>query len=439
MRMAWITASALVFGALAIVGCSSSSASEPTGSVTANVQNGTVDTTHRFAVGVCGGASQPGDCRGICSGALILPNVVATARHCVSQSPERIDCRTNPSFGADKTGFYITTNPSMFSGSATTGWYKAKTVLRPNDAHICGNDIALIVLEKSVPEAEAKPVTPGIQHVMWDSRYLPSFTAIGYGRTGPASLGGNGGAGTRRILDLIDVRCVPGSETMDCPTGLNASEFVGGGGICQGDSGSSAFETTSFQNDDAVSFGVLSRGGESDDGTLCEASIYTRFDAHRDFVLDVAKTASQNWSLYPEPAWTAYVEPPPSKSSKKDAGASSPTDSNGYSTIGEECAKNKDCASGLCVEADGAKVCSKSCEDDESSCGKGYECRESVCLKVAKETTTEPTAAAAPAAPQTVTTTTSTCAFSGSSSGGSAGWLVGLGLALAAIRRRRER
>ncbi|HEX4515538.1 MAG TPA: trypsin-like serine protease, partial [Polyangiaceae bacterium] len=71
-------------------GCSSSdhavssSQSQP-------IQGGTLDTTDSFAVGVCAGA--PGQCQLFCSGALIAPNLVMTARHCVNQpSSTSIDC-----------------------------------------------------------------------------------------------------------------------------------------------------------------------------------------------------------------------------------------------------------------------------------------------------------------------------------------------------------
>ncbi|MBX3229756.1 MAG: trypsin-like serine protease [Labilithrix sp.] len=441
MRLAGITASTVLCGVLAIVGCSSS-AKDELGTATANVQGGEIDNTHRFAVGVRSN-------NGICSGALILPNLVATARHCVSASPQRIDCTKNPTFGADKTGFWITTNTSLNGNPSTSpGWYRAKSIYRPNDPHICGNDIALIVLEKSVPETEAKPITPGVQHKMYDAtRFVPSFTAIGYGRTMPASMGGNGGAGTRRILSGIDVRCVPGSPTMNCPSFVDTKEFIGGSGICQGDSGSSAFETSSFEAEDPVSFGVLSRGGESADGTACEGSLYTRFDAHRDFVLDVAKIASQSWTLYDEPAWTAQIDAPDDNESKPDAGGGNTT-AGGDVENGGTCKKSKDCASGVCVEVDDVRVCAETCEEDEEdTCGKGFSCQWGFCLRAPKKTveTTPSTSGGETAggdlgaAPQTQTITTTSCAFSGSSANGSSGALLGLGLALAAAMRRRKR
>lgn len=442
MRLAAVSASVLTVGALALFGCSTTTDKDSAGNVTSEVQGGETDQTHKFAVGVCSG-SAPGRCRGICSGALILPNLIATARHCVSESPELINCSENPTFGANKDSLYITTNTSLFTGGSgsSAGWYKAKKVFRPADDHVCGNDIALIQIETDVPASEAKPITPGIQRLMWDTNYFtPAFTAVGYGRTAPAQAGGNGGAGLRRILASIDVRCIPGSPTIDCPAMINEGEFVGGDGICQGDSGSSAYEQSSFDSGEPVSFGVLSRGGASPDGTMCQGSLYSRFDAHRDFVLAAAKEASEGWKRYPEPAWTAYVAPPDGSNPKPAKKAA----------VGEDCKKSKDCESGKCIDyGDGVRTCAANCSKDESVCGDGEVCSDGACMPAPTddgssegggEDVSTDSSATLPASeqPQTVTTTTSACSFSGTGGSTSAGWILGLGLAVAAVRRRRS-
>ena len=69
------------------------------------------------------------------------------------------------------------------------------------DDSVCGNDIALIVLDQQVPANEAKPIIPGVQYSMTDKRYSYRYTAIGYGSTSPAGGGsgtgsGSGGSGT---------------------------------------------------------------------------------------------------------------------------------------------------------------------------------------------------------------------------------------------------
>lgn len=433
MHFRWLGVAAVGVGCIAGTGCSTDRESPaPTETVRQPIQGGTNDTTHRFAVGVCRGS--PGSCSSVCSGALILPNVVATARHCVDTTPDQVNCSTNPTFGTRRSGsYYITTNSSMNTGGSA-GWYSVKSVAVPTDTHVCGNDIALLVLTNVVQSADASPITPGVQYQMWDpDLYGKSFTAIGFGVTGPDK----NDSGTRRIKNLVSVRCVPNSETMPCPSNvmgyLSPAEFFAGDGICSGDSGSSAFETKSFNNGAPVSFGVLSRGGETDpDGGVpqCRNSFYTRFDAHRDLVINTAKAASENWSLYGEPAWTAYKPPP---SSKKDAGTSSgdTPEPEGTAAFGEECVSSSQCESGTCAKVgDGTKICSQACDEaEESTCPEGYVCRESLCLPPA----------AGPAAPTTTTRTTSSCAATVTERPTAAWSVLAIGAAalVAAVRRRR--
>ena len=433
MRFAWLGVGVVfAFSAIAGSACSTPSPSlddgEPIASAAQAIQGGTVDTTSTFAVGVCSGGGGPtGRCNGgICSGALILPNVVATARHCIDGAPARIDCAANPTFGARKSGLRVTTNPNM--NAAQAGWYAVSSVAVPDDDHICGNDIALLVLGAPIPAAVARPIVPGVQYQMWDpDQYSSAFVGIGYGNTSP----NGGGSGTRRRSKPISVLCVPGSDTRPCPAAFNAKEFVGGDGTCSGDSGSSAFEYSLWETGSMLSFGVLSRGGESDDGTQCRGSVYTRFDAHRDWVIAVAKAATNDWTTYPEPSWTAYKPPPtprPQDAGAPDSGPEKP-ESRG---IGEACEKLSDCASDVCVDpGDGTLVCSEACDEaDGASCPDGYVCRESLCLAPLPEP--EPVAA-------TTKTTTTTCAAGPPTT--EIPWTaaaVGAAALLGAVRRRRR-
>lgn len=325
---------------LAVVACSARDGRENTGSTRSAIQGGQTDTVDTYAVGVCRNATRPngqpvapGHCLDYCSGTLILPNVVATARHCVSQAEDEVDCTTGPTFGADIAGpLWVTTNATMDATVANAGWYEVAATRVPADAHICGNDIALLVLKDAVPAGVATPAIPGVQYSIWDpDEYGPIFTAVGYGNVSTTS---GDGLGTRRKLEGIDVVCVPGSNTV-CAQPFSDDEFIGGDGTCAGDSGSSAFEQTSYARNAPVALGVLSRGGA--DGTRCVGSIYTRFDTKRDFVLEVAREASGGFTLYPEPSWT---EPKPAAVPRaRDAGV-----------IDASVPDASLCAGGSCVE-----------------------------------------------------------------------------------------
>lgn len=332
---------------VALAACKAASDDTRTGTIAQRIQGGTTDTTDTYAVGVCRNVGRiPGHCEDFCSGALILPNVVATARHCVSEAPETVDCSTDPEFGALTTGpLYITTNTTMDPTTGETGWYRVASVHVPDDDHICGGDMALLELETPVPSDVAKPITPGVQYSIWDpDRYIPTFAAIGYGNQSTAS---NDGLGTRRKLDYVSVICVPGSNTY-CAPPFSDDEFVGGDGTCSGDSGSSAFERSTYDEGAPVSLGVLSRGGAK--GTQCTGSIYTRFDTKRDFVLAVGAEASAGWTRYPEPPWT--VPKPAAIPRSTDAGA-----------VDASIPDASLCATGTCAPDDAGPVAASSTAD----------------------------------------------------------------------------
>lgn len=439
----------LSFGLIA--GCSQSSPRRDgedgpkTGAATQAIQGGTNDgTAHPYVVGVCIG-NRP-NC-GICTGTLILPNLVVTARHCVQQTNEQIHCGTD-TFGAAEPVNFVTTYDEIFQ--TTKNWHAVKAINVPKPDGVCGNDIALLTLQDPIPSSEATPIIPGVQYPMGDVRYSHSFAAIGYGKISPAEppasaqCFGTGAdytkcPGKRRIRQHIPVICIPGDENIPCPTdadtlaALKDSEFVGGDGTCQGDSGSGAFETTSFGNGVPVTFGVLSRGGTSTDGTTCVSPIYTRLDKWRDFIVQGAMAASNNWTLYPKPVpdWTIFVPPPVpgSPDGGPEAGPKKPT----TSPNGTECADNTECASKLCADiGGGSKACTDACDETvtPTTCAEGYTCKASVCVVAATT---------APAAPSS-STTTSGCAI-GPARTASSWSMVGLVAATALLlgaRRRRN-
>lgn len=444
MRHKLGAAAIVVLGILA--GCSTRSPSESVegrvGSTSQAIQNGDPDgTTHPFAVGVCGGrtgnASQP--CQGYCSGALILPNLVVTARHCVSQSPRSIDCRADPPirFGGlshNSNSYWITTHNEM-KNNPSIGWHHVSDILVPGGTDkdiFCGNDIALLVLDDEIAAAEAKPVIPSIQYSMSDPKFAHAFTAIGYGGTNADNFQTEGAI--RRYRSGIPVLCIPGDPTIPCPKpadGFPEEEFVGGTGTCGGDSGSSSFEESGYKKGVFVSFGVLSRGAEI--GTVCKQSVYTRLDKWRDFIIDGAVQASANWTKYPKPSpdWTGpFVPPPPVPDGGTEDGGPKPPGSK--LGIGEACSGDDQCTSALCA----AGVCAQACNEADvpSSCPEGFECKASVCVST--------TGGGGNNAGGSTTTTTSGCSAAPERTSGTSG-LGAVGIAFGALifglSRRRAR
>jgi hypothetical protein len=253
------------------------------------------NVAHSFAVGV---ANRYG---GVCSGTLIAPNLILTARHCVvpPTADDSVTCSDKFEPNVAPAALFVTTEPNLHRAK---NYYAASEIVTPKNTAFCGNDIALIILEKSIPATEAQPAIPVVQFNMTDSRLSGSITAMGYGITNPSATD----SGQRRIRENIPLLCVPGSKSMDC-TGENAkfsddpAEFVTEGYVCSGDSGSGAFDQRSFEKGTPYVLGALSRGPQTED--KCLAAIYSRTDAHAKLIVDAAVKAAVRGN-YDAPSWT---------------------------------------------------------------------------------------------------------------------------------------
>ncbi len=117
---------------------------------------------HEYAVGVCAANAQ-GQCNletGQCTGSLIAPNLVLTARHCVNRGRKITkDFCTSEFLGmVDKQTLKVTVNADPYAPGATPEWLGVEKVLLPPNAQSCDNDIALLILESSIPAMQARPI-----------------------------------------------------------------------------------------------------------------------------------------------------------------------------------------------------------------------------------------------------------------------------------------
>ena len=266
------------------------------------IQGGDNDDSHLFAVGILAQLS-----RGValCSGALLAPNLVATARHCVAALPANGIVCPDSQFGGltPATRLAVTTDSDVRTGSTR---YAVSQIIVPPGADqtsVCGNDIALLILSQNV--ALPAYVTPAINPPMTDHGvYSTVVTDIGYGESMAMDTTGVT-TGIRRIKQDVELACIPNDRGFtDCfpslASQMTASEFLSGNGTCEGDSGSSAFEQVNFDAGKWLSFGVVSRGSTS--GATCVGGIYSRFDAWSALIIDAAMQAATKGG-YALPAW----------------------------------------------------------------------------------------------------------------------------------------
>lgn len=240
------------------------------------IRGGTRDSDTKAVVGIY--ADPPSGGTGICTGTLIAPNLVLTARHCVSveNTTTQTTC-ANAEFGADFTNVRVSTATEL-SGAQ---FISADQVHRPQGNAYCGRDIALIRLNTTIPASTATPIPPRVNGSVAVGE---TYAAVGFGLDGsdPSS------AGIRRRAENLQVLCVGTSCNGNLVT---AETFVGDTPACPGDSGGGAIA------DDGTVIGVNSRAGSG-----CTSTLLTDVTAWTDFLRTHAETAARLGG-YPPQDW----------------------------------------------------------------------------------------------------------------------------------------
>lgn len=292
-RLRLVPKAILIAGAaLGTAACSAGAPADgDVGSFGAAIEGGEPDTEHSNVFALF--AQQR---RGIsaCTATLIAPNVLLTARHCVSNTnhDEVVVCG-QAEFGSvfDPEQLFAS-NPVQLE-DARSPWFRGSEVRIPEEGDdTCGFDIALVRLSENVPANVAVPAIPRIDRHVTDGEL---YTAVGYG------VDLEGVQTGRQVLKDLRIDCEPGSCSRRI---VPVSEFVGEAGICNGDSGGPAFDT------EGKVVGVVSRGADD-----CSFPIYGSVAAWRDLIVGFTARAAVIGG-YEAPFWV--------KSGSSDSGVELP-------------------------------------------------------------------------------------------------------------------
>ena len=255
---------------------------------------GTEDSANRFS-GVLGVLARKGDLVARCTGALVAPDLMLTARHCVALDDGAAVVCGEPSLGASVGPEDVLVTALPATSDVASDYVQAlEIIVAPGGDDTCGFDFAAVRLAQPPPGAEVV-YAPRLDESAADGE---TFTAVGYGSTG------SGGVGVRRYRENSLVVCAATSCTL--PEVQTSEWLAEDGAFCSADSGSAAIDA------EGRLIGTVSRGQNP-----CSSPILAAMPAWKDWLVEVATQAAAAGS-YPLPDW-ASAQPAPGAEPEPEA------------------------------------------------------------------------------------------------------------------------
>ena len=192
----------------------------------------------------------------LCSGALVAPNVVLTARHCVAQKlSDTVACDEDghsmqgPQVGANvlpsTLHVFVGATPNLYGAPVANG----RALFAPTGDTLCNADLAFVVLDHAITGIDPMPI-----RLDGAARVGEPVHVVGYGNNDRGMA-----TGVRLRTAPLAVRAV-GRGLSRNQTPLATHEFELGRSACDGDSGGPAIG----EGTGAV-VGVVSRGASCND------------------------------------------------------------------------------------------------------------------------------------------------------------------------------
>ncbi len=284
-----------------------------------------------------------------CSGTLVAPNLVLTARHCVSATLDGDIRCTGTTIGDDYTPakFNVVVGSRRPSDASFADAHGAR-IFHDAATNLCAHDLALVLLDRDIPGAKVAPVRLDAPIGAGET-----FTAVGWGATQTSAT-----PDLRQQRKGLRIDTVGPSDATAFGS-IDADEFVVGESICEGDSGGPALATGT-----GAVLGVVSRGGNGqapdpqNPSTECvgATNLYSTVAGFRETVLEAFAASGH----------APWLE-----------GGADPR----LAPFAGTCASNDDCQSSLCdLGAGSSGTCTIDCT--QAPCGPGYDCREAGAARV---------------------------------------------------------